>query len=308
MNGLHYYLGVLLLCMSASSSAATCSCAGPPLLGGISVANPDRAGVLLNLSYQYHDIGDLVAKGELIPDETDRDRTAQSLVFGAAYGINDRWSISALTSYVGHSRQVGRGDRSASDGLGNSAFLVQFTPLRIRPFQRNAFSIAIGAGLPTGKDNDTETVTLSEDMQPSTGAWSGLFAIAAEHALNQAASNRLNASLSYVANGTNDRRYAFGNEWLANVGASHRFQTPWSVTGTLHYRQAKRHTRNNNPIPNTGGRWLDFSSALNYSLTEQVTATVSGRLPLWRELNDSLQFTTSYSVTVGITYYHTRQR
>ncbi|MCZ6894516.1 MAG: hypothetical protein O7H40_10780, partial [Gammaproteobacteria bacterium] len=59
-------------------------------------------------------------------------------------------------------------------------------------------------------------------------------------------------------------------------------------------------------IPNTGGEWLDFVPAIQYHFSNNIAGKLSGRIPVWRDLNDALQFTTSYSIAMSISYVFSR--
>lgn len=58
---------------------------------------------------RYLDDSDLVAGSDSVNDETERDRTSETVLLRYGYGLTDRWTLGALTSYVHHSSAVVNG-------------------------------------------------------------------------------------------------------------------------------------------------------------------------------------------------------
>lgn len=285
--------------------SATCSCAGVPLLSAIDSSSTEPGDVYINFTTENHEISDLVQGRDDIPDETGRERSSLSQVVSATYGIADRWSVSALVSYIEHSRNVGSsfiGEQKTS-GLGDSVLLLRYTPSYITPFSRHEVSLGIGARLPLGKDDAGGLIAFSEDMQPSVGAVGKIFWSSYSYAFNQAATLQLNASANYTLNdGGNDRGYAFGDELNVAVGLSQSIGTKFGYSAGLRYRTTNADQRFSFNIPNTGGEWLDFVPALQYGVTDNLNIGLSGRIPIARKLDGALQFTTSYSYALSLTY------
>ena len=280
---------------------ATCSCAAVPLLGSMDTGTPSRGAWLLTGAYEFHEIGDLVSGSDEVRDETGRERSSRALVLQAGRALGERFAVSALVSAVEHERTVGR-QETVGRGIGDALVMLKYSPRRITPFQRTGLTLGIGATLPVGEDDESDFVTLAEDMQPSTGAWGPVAWVHAERAWSQAANTRSYGSVSYRANGENDRNYRFGDTWTASLGTTHRTAGRWGFGIELRYRQADRDERASARIPNTGGRWLDGVPAVQFQFTERLAGKVSGRIPLWRDVNDALQFTTSYAVSVSLAY------
>lgn len=301
----YYYpagLGTVLLLASSPTTAATCSCATVPLLGTMELASPGKGKWLLASTYEYHDVSDLVSGSSSVPDETGRDRSSQALVVEASKGFSDKWSVSVLLSAVEHDRQVGDA-RATASGLGDAIAMVKYSPVRMGLYSRDEFSIGLGARLPVGANEETENgIVLAEDMQPGSGAWGGVVWAYGARALNESTSARIYGNVTYTNNDTNDREYRFGNETTASFGASYQTQTPWGFNAELLYRHAKRDRRINNDIPNTGGDWLDLVASAQYHLNEKMALRASAKVPLARDLNDALQFTTKYAARLTLTY------
>ncbi len=70
----------------------------------------------------------------------------------------------------------------------------------------------------------------------------------------------------------------------------------------MFYRHAQRDKRNSVDIPNTGGQWLDVIPAVQYHVTDSLALKASAKIPVARDLNDSLQFTTKYAIRLSLLY------
>lgn len=287
------------------TQGATCSCAGVPLLNAMDASTPERGKFNINFTVDVHEISDLVEGSDEINDETGRERSAFSQIFSGSYGISDKWTVSALISRVEHKRRIGSsfiGEQRAS-GLGDSVILLRYNPLQITPFTRHDLSVGVGARLATGKDDAGGFVALSEDMQPGTGAEGSIVWGSYTYAFNQAATVNFHSSLNYTVNGENKRNYSFGDEINLATGFSYlnTFQK-YGLSAMLRYRETTADERLGFDVPNTGGQWLDFVPAISYNFNDKMSLSLSGRLPLKRKLEGALQFTTSYSYAIGLSY------
>ena len=297
--GLLVYFGLQNL-----ASAATCSCAGLPLLASIDTSAKEKGQLFITYNAENHQISDLVSGSKDVPDETDRNRHTFSQVLSASYAMTDRWSVSALVSYVRHSRDIGSSflGKTTSSGVGDSVLLLRYTPLFITPFSRHEVSLGLGSRIPTGDDDYGDLFILSEDMQPSTGAFGGILWTSYSYAFNQAATVQFNTSANYTYNGVNEREYRFGHEFNFAMGLGHSIGTRFSYSAALRYRSTKPDRRLGFEIPNTGGKWVDFIPAVSYAITDKFRLGLSGRIPVARNLNGVLQFTTSYAYAFSASY------
>lgn len=123
-----------------------------------------------------------------------------------------------------------------------------------------------------------------------------------DHTFSQSARTRAYLGASYSNNSDNDRGYEFGDEFTFSIGASHQLESRWGFNGALKYRKTDRDQRNSVDIPNTGGEWLDFAPSVQVHLTDNFAVRLSARIPVWRKLNDQLQFTTSYAYSLSVSY------
>jgi len=300
-----YTLLVLLIPgLQVPANAATCSCAGVPLLTTLDTSATEKGQLFISYSAEDHQISDLVSGTEDVNDETDRDRNSFSQVLSASYALTDHWAVSGLVSYIEHNRTIGSSflGKTSSSGIGDSVILLRYTPISITPFSRHQVSLGLGVRIPTGDDDFGDGFVLSEDMQPSTGAYGEILWASYSYAFNQAATRQFNVSANYTANEENDRKYAFGNEFNLFSGFSHNVGTKFGYSVGLRYRTTRADRRFGFDIPNTGGQWLDFVPGVSYAITDKLNLGLSGRIPVWRDLDGVLQFTTSYAYSFSVSY------
>lgn len=284
------------------ASASTCSCAGVPLLGTMQLASPIDGQWFLAGTYEYHDASDLVSGSNSLPDETNRERVTQAMVLEASKGLSRKWSFSALLSVVEHERIIG-GVKDTGSGLGDSILMLKYSPASISVYSRNSLTFGLGERIPIGEsDASSNGITLAEDLQPSTGAFGTILWAYGARALNESTSARIYASATYTRNGENERDYQFGHETTVTLGSSYQTQSPWGFNLDLFYRQTSRDQRNSVEIPNTGGQWLELVPAVQYHLRETMAISASAKIPIARDLNDQLQFTTKYAFRLSLSY------
>ncbi len=156
--------------------------------------------------------------------------------------------------------------------------------------------------IPTGDDDYGSGFTLSEDLQPSVGAVGKIVWTSYSYAFNQSATLQFNASANHTTNDENDRRYAFGDEFNLALGFSHGVSERFGYSAAFRYRSTRPDRRFEFSIPNTGGKWLDLVAAVQFAVTDRLDLGLSGRIPVARDLNGALQFTTSYSYAVSLSY------
>lgn len=294
-----------LVSISFSSIGATCSCAGVPLLNSMNATSVDQNQWFLNVSYEHHVMDKLYSGSNEVNDETNRQRETDSFIIQADYGINNAWSVSAMLSYVDHERTIGRSNNSFSSasGVGDGLILFKYSPKQINLFSKWEYSVGFGVKIPLGVDDATQDgVTLSEDMQPSSGSYSALAWGYIGYAFDQSAQTQVFVSSNYSLNQENDRNYANGNEFNIGIGGSYTMKENWGFIAQLRYRTTEADERNGDPIPNTGGEWVDFIPSVQYRINDKSGVNLGARIPLYRNLDGALQFTTSSAVTLGYSY------
>ena len=293
---------MLLSFIPLPTLAQTCSCAAVPILGSMQLASPKSNQWFLGTTYDFHDASELVAGSSTVPDRTGRNRTSQALIVELSRGLSEKWSFSAMLSAVDHYREV-NGFKASASGLGDAIAMIKYSPRTISLYSDTALSFGIGTRIPIGVDDATRLgVDLAEDMQPSTGAYAGMVWGYWAKALNDSKGARIYVGASYTQNGDNKRDYSFGQDTTVTIGGAYQTQTPWGFNLELLYRKADRDQRDSVDIPNTGGVWLDIAPAVQYHVTESLALKAAATIPVARNLNDQLQFSTKYAFRLSMSY------
>ncbi len=294
-----------MACFSTFTGAATCSCAGVPLLNSMNATNVNAQSWLLSINYEYHEINDLYSGSQQVNDETFRERVSNSIISQLDYGIDEHWSITGMISHISHKRQIGSSNNSKihTSGLGDSLLLIKYTPVTMSLLSPWQLSLGFGIKFPTGANDVMRNgFIVSEDMQPGSGAYSSLAWFSSSYRFDQAGQLQAFISANYSDNRENDRQYQLGDETNASVGISYTMQENWGAVALLRYRTTSADQRAGNDIPNTGGEWLDFVPSIQYRFENNLAINLSGRIPVDKNLDGALQFTTSNAITLGISY------
>ena len=139
-------------------------------------------------------------------------------------------------------------------------------------------------------------------MQPGQGAWGTSLWFHYGRSFNQRADWIFFTDVSLSNTKENDREYSFQGEQNLTAGFSYSTATDWNASVAINYRNAESHTRFGGKIPNTGGKWIDFVPSIQYVINEQMNLSIAARVPLKRDLNGSLQFTTKQSFSLSFNY------
>lgn len=300
---------VLLLLITTSARAQTCSCAGAPLLGTQSAGATGQGNFIGGITYEFNQITSLYSGSTQITNDS-ADRHTQSVLFELNYGITDRLSASGTFSYVRKERtsglsSPGRSQTSTTAGIGDGIILMRYTLLPQTLWNR--YHIAAGGGVkaPLGSTslNNPNGLRFNADMQPGTGAWDGV--IWSNLATNFLPMSTMNLSLtsSFRLTGTNERfaegdDYRFGNEFISILGLSDTITDRISYKINARYRSASSDQRNESIQPNTGGRWITLIPDVYINTSDRTSLKLSGQIPLYQELN-GLQPSTTYALSAS---------
>ncbi len=75
----------------------------------------------------------------------------------------------------------------------------------------------------------------------------------------------------------------------------------WSYIAMINYRSTASDRRNDQTLPNTGSKWINLEPAIQYQITQGVSAKASGKIPVFQHLNH-IQPTTAYIVSLSVFY------
>lgn len=305
-------LGYFLLVAGVGSlMGQTCSCAGAPLISSQSISSAAKGNLLLGVTYQYNDISNLYAGSDQLENKTVT-RNTQSTLLEVNYGITKRLTFSGTATFVQKFRKSGLQNPGSEEtlttrGIGDGLFMLKY--VLHQNTIREQYQLALGGGIkvPFGRSDLTQnSLPLNADMQPGTGAWDGVAWSYLSKTFAPATTVNLFWYNSFRLTGANDRfgvndEYEFGNELVSTVGITNKIIDDLSYILTLRYRSVATDQRNNNPLPNTGGKWIKLKPALGYGLTDKVSLRVSGQIPVYQQLNGT-QPTTAFTLSGSIFY------
>lgn len=293
--------------LPSMSLAQTCSCAGAPLISSQSVSTTSQGNLLLGITFEHKDISELYRANNKLNNQT-VERSTQSTLIELNYGITDRLTISGTATYV-RKRRLGiqSNEELVTNGIGDGLVLLKY--VLHQNTIKEQYQLAIGGGtkIPFGKSSLTnDGIALNLDMQPGTGAWDGIAWSYFSKTFAPASTINLFLFSTYRATGSAERfstndNYEFGNELLVNLGVTDNITSNLSYIGVINYRSTSSDERNNNKLPNTGGKWINLEPALKYQLTDGLSIKASGKIPVYQYLN-GLQPTTSYTASLSLFY------
>ena len=286
-------------------AAQTCSCGAPPLLGFIDGGPKDRGSWQLAWEYEYNDISNLVnSTRPLTPD--DRQQTSQSGVLKVSYGINRIFSVTVMLNMILKERDVT--DLLRVRGVGDGLVILQANLTPGYNYPQRELVVGVGIKAPIGRaDLKRNEVLISADMQPSSGAWDGIFTGYASSEVLMPRPVRVFISTSYRLTGSylrfpsTNQRYQFGDEFVASLGAGYTLGPRLGLTLMGRFRSSGASRFSGALIPNTGGQWYYLVPGIHLALPNGVNLGIGGQLPLYQKLN-GLQLTTKFSISMSVFY------
>lgn len=289
----------------------TCSCAGAPLISSQSISSASKGNLLLGVTYEYKDISNIYSGSEELNNRT-VERNTRSTLLELNYGISDRLTLSATTTYVQKLRRTGlqnpgNEQTTTTSGLGDGLVMLKY--VLHKNTMREQYQLAVGGGakIPFGNSSLTQNgLALNADMQPGTGAWDGVLWSYFSKTFAPATTLNLFAFGTFRLTGENERFgsndiYRFGNEFVSTIGATNDLVGNLSYIMMVQYRSTSSDQRNGEKLPNTGGNWINLKPALSYQMTNQISLRVSGELPVYQHLN-GVQPTTAFTLSGSVFY------
>jgi hypothetical protein len=241
------------------------------------------------------------------PAQTDRDRSAWSVVSVLGYGITSKLAVFGVLPYVNKSLDIttaGERINRHDDGLGDFSLFGRYTVYQ-RDWPGRTLRIAPFAGFkaPTGNDNSSDNLgRLPFSVQPGSGSWDAFGGLVTTW---QTLDYQVDGQISYRGNGTANG-FAAGD--LVRLDASLQYRlwpgtlssdVPGFLYGVLESNllyQAKN--RINNQIDqNSGGtRWF-FTPGLQY-VTRRWVLEAAVQIPVVQQLHGTA-LENSYIVQAG---------
>ncbi len=295
-------LFLLLICLTASGNVypQACCTAGTPLLSSLQLPATEKGIWQFVFTYDQNELKDNYLGNSSFDIVNSRKRNTRSVMFEAGYGLTGKFSLSALGSYVIQERRTA--DLVRTRGPGDLIILLKYTIIPLSISGQRSFAVGAGPKIPLGKDRiEHQGIILNEDIQPGSGTWDTVLWGYFQQGFLPV--TRLNSffNLSYRIPTENWRGFKFGNELTLTAGTTYGTDIFFRPSMMIRYRYSSSFRVNNSTVPNTGGHWLNLILGLNIKLNESLSTSISGHLPIYRDLN-GLQLTTSYKVTLSIFY------
>lgn len=297
----------LLAIANKSVIAQTCSCAGAPLLSSQDVAGIGTNQLMMSATYEYHDISDLVSGSEEVTNNI-FNRYTHSLLIEGNYGVTRRLMVTGLVSMVQKELVTTRNVRSR--GVGDAMVMGKYI-LHPNTFDEQ-YQISVGAGvkMPLNSNNlkSSEGIQLQPSMQPGSGSWDGILWGYASKTFLPATTLNLFLTSSYRLRGgyepfeNSDQTFRFGNEWVTKLGGGIQLIEGLKPSLRLKHRYQGKDVIEGSKVNDTGGHWVNVIPGINYQLTNQWAVRVAGELPLYRQLNGGLQYSTRYALKTTLFY------
>ncbi|MEM6298207.1 MAG: hypothetical protein AAF740_05900 [Bacteroidota bacterium] len=294
---------LLIFCtLAVHIQAQTCSCAGTPLTNNLGVGAVATTNWHVQLSYDHHQITDLVSGNETLENGFTKRQTTSTLL-QVSRRFKERWQATLIASWVG--QEVEASNTLSSSGIGDMIILGQYQFL-----QSDKTNLFLGGGLkiPIGAtQNEENGLLLAPDLQPGTGSWDALGNLI--WLQNRIFKDFLDIQTVLTYRKTtaterfnNTQSYRFGDEFLWQSVFSQTFSgkvglvTPFILT---RFRHTRPDERNEQTAFNTGGTWLNLGTGLSWQFTPTVGLQATGMLPVYRHL-EGTQLTSSYRLNFAL--------
>lgn len=266
-------------------------------------------------TYDQHFMNRLFNEDNLL--ETDkRRRRIHNLIIEGSYGISDRFSLSAMFTFVRQARNIRNFNEdqvTTLNGIGDAFMLLKYRLLSLNKDHPTQVVVGAGPKLPFGQNDATgeNGLLLAPDLQPGTGSmgiltWAYL-----------SRSNFLNSGFnlaSYInyrittptERANSDQPYEYGNEFQVNLGAK-KALTVGNVLLTpslfMVYRNLEPDQVDNDKLSNTGGNWLYAKPGISWSISPKTSLRVATDIPVYQELNgtqlgSTFKFQVSFNYTI----------
>lgn len=286
----------------------SCCSGGVPLSSNLGLPSADAGMMQLSLSYDFNNLNTLRSGWKKLNDRS-RQRTTHSALLNWGISLSERWSLEGIWSYLWQIRKVTQTDTdlTQTNGLGDAVFLINYK-LWSAKNERTSWRTAIGLKVPLGAVDRTNDLglTVSEELQPGSGAWDVIFWTQLSHNLNARPSATVNVTSAYSYKGKTkgQETYQFGTEWQVSTGIADRWLLGRTLIDpglSLRYRIAGPDKFNGGDLPATSGQWLFLHQIITLWLQSDLSFSFSTTLPVLAYVEDT-QFSPTYRTNVGVFY------
>ena len=278
---------------------------------GLGTAN--AKSLQLQLAYDLNYMGTLY-NGDVRLDNNGTQRVIHSGILEVNYGINRRFSVAGIMTYIG--QEIGS---TTLDGIRQIEYMRGFgdmvimAKLRItNPLAYNGWGLYAGIGpkLPTGNFNHSRSdgSIYSMDLQPGTGSFDAISWLSLSKSHLFINNMYFNSGAMFRLSGKNRNfrdslTYKTGNEFQYTAGLSYNFfsKIVFDVFGYVRYRYQEMDKLSGEPVSNCGGHWLFISPGIKVNFTQNFSFVFFTDLPIYQNIRGP-QLTTTYRFSAGLIY------
>ena len=264
--------------------------------GGIEVFAAETLfaeGWRISESYLYKRKGNVYRGSDRVRDPQDRLFEEHRSVTGVDYGLLPSLTLSALLPVVykqQRQRTGGRKETLESFGLGDIALLGKYRVYK-NDWKRGAFHLALIGGLefPTGDtDADEDGSRLPPALQPGSGSWDPVAAVAANLNLNRL---RFDGLFFYKVNTEGAQDFADGDFLAVEGDVAYRFwhtKYPGPTASArlgVQWRHEGRDELDGRTVSNSGSDEILLRPGLTFHPIPSMDLTLSIDVPVYRDFN-----------------------
>jgi len=290
-------------------SAQACCSGGVPISNNIGSRPVDEKILSIRLNYDANLLRSYYTGNEKLEDGTIK-RFSQSGFLQAIYGINNKFSLNAVFSYVNHQRSLTNSTNlTSTSGIGDMVLLLQY---RLISTPKHSLFVSAGSKIPIGENErkDESGIVLAADLQPGTGSWDAIANIGytRQGFLKQGMSfsatfiSKIN---TYADRFSGAQRYKYGSDFQLLTGVSDSYLIKEiMVEPGLFFRFWHRteDLADEFPFPNTGGSWIYLVPSLNLkTVVPDISLFISSEIPIYQNLTGT-QLSTTIRFSVGLQY------
>lgn len=286
------------------TQAQTCSCASTPITNSIGLGTVSTTSWQLQWQHDYHTMRHLVA-GNKVLEKNVNQRASHTSIIKVTKALHPKFQATAIFSWI--NQRFSNTNTLSASGIGDLLLMGQYQ-LFGTVGSLNKLYLGAGVKMPTGATEKRQSnLLLGPDLQPGTGAWDGIASLLYTRSGLWNAQTGLQASLTYRITSEaqrfrNQQAYQFGSELLAQLAVSHSFslkKNTLTASALWRYRQTQADEIDRQIAFNTGGRWINAGTAMQWVWNEWISTQGSLLLPIYRNV-EGTQLTSSWRLSLGV--------
>jgi len=269
-----------------------------PPVGSTEIA--DSLSASFSLTYLLRVSDELYQGSNRIANPTDVSTTFQGVELSAAWNVSDNLVLSGILPWYSAEREESGSENASFSGLGDATVFLLWTPWA-ESEELSGLVLSMGLVLPTGEDRaqplagfaapsvfqagtGTFQATLGAGYSKAFGEWSLGGNLDVTFPLHESSQNFRPATTYYLSLFTG---YAINEKLKAKLSAEVLHGTRDEFLGQ--------------DIENTGSTTVFLKPSLVWDYNEQLSASVSVLIPIWREVNRT-QIAVGPLWSIGMSY------